>query len=503
MRSLRNASLLLAVLGLLVASLPVTALASPVEQPPAQTTNLLQNPSFESFTSGLATSWATWSLPGSGCGATTPSAAQASTLIDGRRIKDGAYAQQLMTPVTAVGVTGFSFTGGLQQTVSVTAGRTYRFTIWAQAWSSDGDNPALSESTGAINFKIGIGQGGTYAADPGITWSSFTNFKDSYGQMTVDVVAVGNQLTVFTYANPASCARHTEVFWDAASLTDVAAAAATPSGATQPPPSTVRVIPTKFFTPTPNAEGKIIYVVQPGNTIIDICGVIGRGSDPTCITDIEKWNGLSSSIISVGQQLIVAESAGPPPTPTAAPTEPLPTAAPTDANAPTAAPTVDLTAPAPTATAPGGGAGSICVTLYNDANGNGVLDGGEGLVAGGQFALLDINASTTVQTYTTDGASEPHCFEALASGSYRISSTAPAGYKATTRSDWDLTLAAGSTANLEFGAQSTGGTATPGGSGSSTGNSALLRAVLAAAGVILLLAAAGVAGFLILTRGRR
>ncbi len=502
MRSLRNASLLLAVLGLLAASLPLTALASPVEQPPAQATNLLQNPGFESFTSGVANNWAPWYLPGTDCGRVAPTYQQATTTLDARRVKDGSSAQQFVASTTDPGAT---FLGGLLQTVTgLTPGHTYRFSIWGQAWSSVADDSTRSEGTGPTNFQVGIGNG-TLAPGDITTRSPLVDIKDTYAQMTIDLVATGTSLTVATFANPSTCARHTEVFWDAASLTDVtvAAATATPSGPTQPPPPTVRVVPTKFLTPTPNVEGKIIYVVQPGNTIIDICGVIGRGSDPACITDIQKWNGLSGSIISVGQQLIIAEPGGAPPAPTAAPTEPLPTAAPTvDVNAPTAAPT-EIPVAAPTATAPGGGAGSICVTLYNDANGNGVLDAGEGLVAGGQFALLDINASTTVQTYTTDGASEPHCFEALASGSYRVSSTAPAGYKATTRSDWDLTLAAGSTANLEFGAQSTGGTAAPGGSGSSTGNSALLRAVLAAAGVILLLAAAGVAGFLILTRGRR
>lgn len=501
MRSLRNASLLLAVLGLLAASLPLTALASPVEQPPAQATNLLQNPGFESFTGGVANNWAPWYLPGDGCGRVAPKYQQATTTLDARRVKDGSSAQQFFASGTDPGA---SFLGGLLQTVTgLTPGHTYRFSIWGQAWSSTADDSTKSEGTGPTNFQVGIGNG-TLAPDAITTRSQFVDIKDVYAQMTIDIVASGTSVTVATFANPSTCARHTEVFWDAASLTDVAAAAtATPSGPTQPPPPTVRVVPTKFFTPTPNAEGKIIYVVQPGNTIIDICGVIGRGSDPTCITDIQKWNGLSGSIISVGQQLIISDPGGTPPAATAAPTQSLPTEVPTvDVNAPTAAPT-EIPAAAPTATAPGGGAGSICVTLYNDANGNGILDAGEGLVAGGQFALLDINASTTVQTYTTDGASEPHCFEGLASGSYRVSSTAPAGYKATTRSDWDLTLAAGSTANLEFGAQSTGGTATPGGSDSSTGNSALIRAVLAAAGVILLLAAAGVAGFLILTRGRR
>jgi hypothetical protein len=332
--------------------------------------------------------------------------------------------------------------------------------------------------------------------------------------MSVDAVATGSTITVFTVANPASCAKHTEVFWDAAALIEVGAAPAGTTAPTQPPQPTLRVIPTTFPTPSPNAEGKILYTVQPGNTIIDICGVIGRGSDPTCIDDILKWNGISNpKSIYVGQQLIIGQGAAGAVQPTA--TTP-PTAAPAATEAsgqptvdpntqPTTDPNAQPTAAQPT-TAPAGAA-SICVTLFNDANGNGAFDPGEGLVAAGSFSLLDVSNSNTVATYTTDGASEPHCFENLPSGNYRINSTVPEGYKATTRSDWDLTLAAGSTANLEFGAQSTGqtgGGATGGGTdgGGSDNTSRLVRALLAAGGVVLLLIAAGVAGFLVLTRRR-
>ena len=296
------------------------------------------------------------------------------------------------------------------------------------------------------------------------------------------------------------------------------------SGATKAPPTaTLRALATKFPTPTPNAEGKIVYTVQAGDTIIDICGVIGRGADITCIDDILKLNGLSNPRdIRVGQQLIIGTTGAPvQPTATPPPTE-APTVAPTlDPNAqpttgpqpttvdqpttdPNASPTPELNVVPPTEVPAGTGEGSICVSLYNDANGNGILDQGEGLVAGGNFSLLDLTASTTLQTYTTDGASEPHCFEGLPSGSYRVTSALPEGYKATTRADWDLTLSAASSATLEFGAQSTGGTTSGTTSTAASANDSgrLTRALLAGAGVVLLLIAAGVAGFLVLTRRR-
>jgi hypothetical protein len=514
MRATRNVSLLIVMAVLTAAIFPLAAQAAPATQ-----TNLLKNGDFEGgFTAGVANGWAKWTIsdaaatPQNNCGRKEPSYQQIASGQDARRVKDGAAAQQILTPVQDP---GFGFYGGLQQTVTgLTPGKTYRFSVWAHAWSSVKDNAAVSEGTGPAFFEVGIGQGVTFAADPNIKRSGVKDIKDNYAQISVEAVATGNTLTVFTYANPSACSKHNEAFFDGASLTEAGAApAATNTNAPgAQPTTTLRVLATKFPTPTPNAEGKIIYTVQPGDTIIDICGVIGRGTDITCIDDILKLNGLSNPRgIFAGQQLIIGTTNPlPQPTATTAPTEAAPTTdpnaqpttAPTDAGAAPTEATAPTTAPEPTQIA--AGAGSICVTLYNDANGNGVLDPGEGLVAGGQFALLDLANSTTLQTYTTDGASEPYCFQQLASGNYRITSTLPESYKATTRSDWDLALAAGSNATLEFGAQNTG-SATSGGntSGSSTGgNAALTRALLAAAGVVLLLIAAGVAGFLFLTRRR-
>lgn len=508
MKSLRITNALSAITLLVALGFPAMVSASPAGAPDAQT-NLLTNGSFESsFSGGVGTGWAKWTVsdaaatPTNNCGRKEPTFQQITASTDTRRVKDGTSAQQILTPVQDP---GFGFYGGVQQTVNgLTAGKTYRFTVWASSWSSTNDTSTVSEGTGPVYFEVGIGQGATYAADPSIKRSGVQNIKDNYAQLTLDAVATGSTLTVFTYANPSACSKHNEAFFDAATLTEVGAPAAATS-APAVPTATPLIMPTNFPTPTANAEGKIIYIVQPGDSIIHICAVIGRGSDVQCIADLKQMNGLSGNTLSVGQQLIIGTVGGAAVQPTATTASALePTTAPTaDANATAAAPLPTTEGqPAPTQATTGGGAGSICVTLYNDANGNGVLDAGEGLVAGGNFALLDLGASITLATYATDGASEPHCFENLASGNYRVTSTAPEGYKATTRSDWDLTLAAGSTANLEFGAQSTGGTTGGGQAAPTTDNSRLVRALLAAVGVVLLLVAAGVAGFLVLTRRR-
>ncbi|MEK9163638.1 MAG: SdrD B-like domain-containing protein [Chloroflexota bacterium] len=501
MRSIKSILSLLAVAAVLwLAILPVAA--SPrdeVREAPQAQSNLLTNGSFDADING----WATWSLPPSGgdapCTRRTPTYQRAT---EGRRVQAGSGSIQLLGAPQSSGDTGGTFFAGIQQTVNVTAGKKYKFTVWATSWFSTGDNPAVSEGTGSTNIQVGIGQGATYSADPNVTRSGLVNAKDTFQQLNVEVTASGTQLTVFTYANPDSCAKHTEVFFDSASLTEVGAApTAAPNvtpptaGPTSPPP---RALVGKLPIPTPNAEGKVIFTMPADVTIIDICFSLDRGNDPKCIDDIMKMNGLTNAkFISIGQKLIIATvAAGSQAQPTAAPTatQPQPTAA--GGAQPTAAPqatTVGTKVP---------GAGAICVTLYNDANGNGVLDAGEGLVKGGSFSLLDTSNSAPVASYTTDGVSEPKCFDNLKGGNYRVSSVVPAGYRATTRDVWDLTLASGSTANLEFGAQSSGGTTSTTTNDTGGGNSALTRALLAGAGVVLLLVAAGVAGFLVLTRRR-
>ena len=242
MRSIKSILSLLAVAAVLwLAILPVAA--SPrdeVREAPQAQSNLLTNGSFDADING----WATWSLPPSGgdapCTRRTPTYQRAT---EGRRVQAGSGSIQLLGAPQSSGDTGGTFFAGIQQTVNVTAGKKYKFTVWATSWFSTGDNPAVSEGTGSTNIQVGIGQGATYSADPNVTRSGLVNAKDTFQQLNVEVTASGTQLTVFTYANPDSCAKHTEVFFDSASLTEVGAApTAAPNvtpptaGPTSPPP---------------------------------------------------------------------------------------------------------------------------------------------------------------------------------------------------------------------------------------------------------------------------
>jgi LysM repeat protein len=239
---------------------------------------------------------------------------------------------------------------------------------------------------------------------------------------------------------------------------------------------------TPFVLPTPDADGNMWYVVQPGDTLWRIAGIAGLTVD-----ELKAMNGLTSDVISTGQRLIIGQAT--PTAPTAAPTSTL------DPNAPTAPP-----AGAPTATPQPAGMGTVCALLFEDTNGNGRRDESELPLGGGQLAVLDAGTGQPVQAYSTTGAeAKPYCFENLAAGPYTVSAAPPAGYNSTNASATTLEVAVGSLSNMEFGAQpgATAGQNTAPASGS---DRRLRTALFGAAGIMFLLLAAGVAGFLILRR---
>jgi hypothetical protein len=115
--------------------------------------------------------------------------------------------------------------------------------------------------------------------------------------------------------------------------------------------------------------------------------------------------------------------------------QPLVTPTPTLVGTPTATPTT----------------ASICILVYNDANGNGRRDPGEGPIAGAKLTLRD-SRGFVVATYTTTGA-EPYCFSGLAPGNYTVTEQNPPGYVSTTPDIWGAWLLAGSVVKTEFGDQ--------------------------------------------------
>ena len=129
---------------------------------------------------------------------------------------------------------------------------------------------------------------------------------------------------------------------------------------------------------------------------------------------------------------------------------PRPTKTPTITPTPTDTPT-PTTSPTPTAS-PTPLPAYICVNVFQDTNGSGQRDEGENLVAGAAISLLGPD-QVELDSYVTDGSSEPYCFRDLAAGEYRIVRSNPPAFVSTGEDETPVAVAAGETAEVAFGAR--------------------------------------------------
>jgi hypothetical protein len=500
---------LLAIVALTVGAAGYWPAASVAAAPLAQA-NLLNNGNMESFAgNGVATGWDPWwetiQNPGNG---NLNYAAVPTWIQEGNHVfvQSGSLSQH-------IGHSWDPWHAGIRQTVTVPPGSNVHITAYGRVFASTPDFPAPSDT--AVNARMQIGaepNGSIDWASGTVIWGAQASPHDTWAQFNLDVTAgAGGQVVIFLSANFIGESRyHLDTWWDNVSATVTGGGGPGPaptSGGgnvqpTNPPPAA-----TAFKTPTPGPDGNIVYVVQSGDTLYRIAGITGVPVD-----QIRKLNGLTTDILSIGQRLIIVQGAAPPaatPTATAGGAgTAVATIAGTEAGV-TA--TAVITGSTATATAPGPsgtqvaqvtatpiGTGTVCALLWNDVNGDGVRDATEPLLPGGQIAVVEISTGKPVQAYTTDGISEPHCFKDLLAGQYTVSFAAPSGYNATSVTSVPLSVSAGSTSELEFGAQASAAIANQ--PAARPNSSALLTALLFAGGVVFLLLAAGVAAFLFLRR---
>jgi hypothetical protein len=182
-------------------------------------------------------------------------------------------------------------------------------------------------------------------------------------------------------------------------------------------------------TPTPGADGRIVYIVKENDTCTSISLLMGITEQ-----ELRELNNLQNdtdgddcSFLWVGQELLIGIIEEPTVTPTSeAPAEPTPT--------------------------PFKGNGTICIYLFNDENGNALAEETELPIAGGAVSLTD-RLSIVNQTGTTDDSGESLCFADIPEGDYNISVAIPEGYNPTTVMNYSLTLSAGQVSTIDFGAQ--------------------------------------------------
>lgn len=226
-----------------------------------------------------------------------------------------------------------------------------------------------------------------------------------------------------------------------------------------------------YQTPTAGPDGRVIYIVQEGDTCLRIQLLTG-----TSIETLRELNKLDQACtISPKQELllkVITPQATFTPNPKVTPTPLLPTLTPIKGN------------------------GKICVTLYNDVNGNAVHEDSEAEIAGGAVSITSRQGNISKTLNTTD-TGDPQCVE-VPEGTYHVSMGIPGGYNPTVVMDQQINLLAGDQQILEFGAQaSTKATEVPAGASSQAGNG---NALLAIMGGLLVVAGIGLGGYAFFTR---
>jgi hypothetical protein len=228
---------------------------------------------------------------------------------------------------------------------------------------------------------------------------------------------------------------------------------------------------TPFPTPTAGPDGRIIYIVQTGDSLWRIAAVAGISVD-----ELRSLNNLGvDAVISPGQQLLLGLG-GP------------------SADVPTQGPPPTATSELPTPT-PGIGSGIICVLLFEDVDGDALRQEEEPSLPGGAISVNDLTGAVEITAETPSGGLSDAlfpgpdelgftCFEDLEKGEYNITVAIPDGYNPTTQLSAVVMLNPGEETLIDFGAQPNSETLAEAPIPAGTGPSPLLGIV---GGVLLLL----------------
>ncbi len=347
---------------------------------------------------------------------------------------------------------------GLRQTVTVPAYSTVEFSILGQAWMTESDNSLVSDYSGSANMRVGIDPtGGTNPYSASIVWSEYKHPFDSYQPFSVRAQAQGDTVTVFTFSAPSVNPnspdygfKHTDMYWDDASLIVVGAGSAPPvsqpstgdnSGSTTT--TTAPYIP--LPTSTPNAEGVIFTEVQPGDSLWAISARAGLALDE--LVDI---NEITRDHIIKSGDLLITGYGDPPGAEEAIDGEETDAGSEEQASDPEPLPTPP---PIPTETGPTVAdqevtGGTICLSAFDDVDQDTVHDENELLRAAVAITISD--GEQVFSNYITDGQSEPFCIKGL-TGTYRVTRSSLPNETLTTPGDYAVVVSEGTAVDIAFG----------------------------------------------------
>lgn len=460
MRRLKSSHVLLL---LLVAAILVPASAVLAENRQPQGENLLENPDFEGDFVAFDTigdvkvgeGWEPWWAPpgteaeqAEGYGR-VPSYYFAESAEPGA-VKSGSYSQEWHN-------TYGTHAAGILQFVDVPDNSKVRFSIWGRSFTcntpEDGDT-CEQDDEAWMGLQIAIDpKGGESFYDDSVVFTPAINSTaNDWQEFVVEADVVGSTtITVYAMYYPDFPREQNKVWWDNASLFVVGDAEGDgeSSGEGAAPAAPVEAA---FVTPqAPQGDCSIVHSVESGQNLSSIAvAYYNQGYTDITVPKIKELNNLSSDIIYVGQKLTIIPAGGA--TDCSSSSAPAAAAEETDSEGESAAEEAPTATPMPTEVAET--TGQICMSLFDDTNGNTLRDAGELLLSGGTLSLTPTGGAPL--TYTTDGASEPHCFPDLTPGEYVAEAIVPVGYEMTTVSSWSVPVEAGANLDLTFGAFGTG-----------------------------------------------
>jgi len=246
----------------------------------AQAINLIKNPGFEGGFHAwssipevqVAANWTPWwwEDPNHNPAYFRPEYKRALASVFPKRVLSGDSAQQWFT-FHASHVAGM-----YQQVFDVIPGQRYRFSIWAQVWSSSEDNPHESILPANPHLQIGIDPTGNWnPGAPTVIWSGeapMSGVIDQWGLMVLEATAENNVITVFMRTNPDFANKHNDMYWDNAGLEAVqppqptAPPSLTPGPATNTPVASRTSVTTLAPTATSTQAATATEMASPTST---------------------------------------------------------------------------------------------------------------------------------------------------------------------------------------------------------------------------------------------
>ena len=191
--------------------------------------------------------------------------------------------------------------------VSAPSGARVRLTVYGHLWAAQRGwaTNVPSDTSIAVVSRIGLDPNGADypTADSQVIWSGTASPHDTWTPFSVEgTVGASGQVQVILYTSYRGfSANFMTASWDDAILTVVDAGAPTSNA---PPTNSPAPALQPFVMPTPQPDGTIVYIVQPGDSLWRIAANTGLTID-----QIKAMNGMTSNMTTAGQRLIIGQGA--------------------------------------------------------------------------------------------------------------------------------------------------------------------------------------------------